>query len=63
MGALDVQKGAVVASNNTGTGTSSDVPASGAVDTSSATTLKFACKPAVANEYMAQNFCQTEMSA
>lgn len=63
MGSLAVQKGAVVASNNTGTGTSSDVPVSGAVDTSVATTLKFACKPAVANEYMAQNFCQTEMSA
>jgi hypothetical protein len=63
MGAIDVQKGAVVASNSTGTGTSSEVPASGEVDTSSATTLKFACKPAVANEYIAQNFCQTEMSA
>ena len=63
MGSFAVQKGAVVASNNTGTGTSSDVPVSGTVDTSGPTTLKFACKPAVANEYMAQNFCQTEMSA
>jgi len=63
MGALDVQKGAVVASNSTGTGVSSEVPVSGTINTAVATTLKFACKPAVANEYIAQNFCQTEMSA
>lgn len=63
MGSLTSQKGAVVASNSAGSGTSSEVPASGTIDTSVATTLKFACKPAVANEYIAQNFCQTEMSA
>lgn len=60
---LSAQRGCVIVTNGSGSGTSTGLPPTGTVDTSAATTLNFACKPAVANEYISLIFSQTEMSA